>query len=153
MLFFSEPQVSYRAPSALPHNFSSGVCSSYLPYFQPLPHSLHAMERCNPFPINHLRTLSHSTEACGPLSARSSSARIRENLQPTKFRIFFQVPYTATPLFSHSSQNCRGGGLRNAYHPQVLLQLQPFLLSAFYLLHCLVLFGFQIPVHDSRLLI
>ncbi len=29
---------------------------------------------------------------------------------PTLFRIFFQVPYAPTPLFSHSSQNCRGVG-------------------------------------------
>src|SRR5579859_7323055 len=32
------------------------------------------------------------------------------NPQPTKFRRFFQVPYPLTPVFSHSSENHRGGG-------------------------------------------
>ena len=34
---------------------------------------------------------------------------------PTKFRIFFQVPYAPSLLFSHSSQNCRGGGYSSRF--------------------------------------
>ena len=32
--------------------------------------------------------------------------------RPPVFRTFFQVPYTLTLVFSHSSKNCRGGGCR-----------------------------------------
>ena len=41
----------------------------------------------------------------------TESSPIPENPRPTKFRIFFQVPYTLSSFFSHSSENRRGVGV------------------------------------------
>ena len=37
-----------------------------------------------------------------------SIPKSRRNPRPPKLRIFFQVPYPLTLVFSHSSENCRG---------------------------------------------
>src|SRR5690242_10420099 len=46
-----------------------------------------------------------------PRKTSSIPFTLRLRSQPTKFRIFFQVPYPLSPFFSHSSENHRGVGV------------------------------------------
>ena len=97
-------------------------------------HDVHDRNALNFNPVKALRTAFFATEGWGVASALipypeplvyparpeprgelrgGLSFLIRQNpysSRPTIFRIFFQVPYALTLLFSHSSQNCRGGG-------------------------------------------
>src|SRR5215472_15800932 len=80
-------------------------------------------------------------------SAKSAAAALPHSLfclQLSAFYLVFKVPYAPTPLFSHSSQNCRGGGiffpnrnallawpyLRSPHPPQLRVGILSFALIA-----------------------
>lgn len=93
----SRQPVKVSTPSDLP------LCPTNNPGLYPLsfhslPHSLAQWSTRNRFPLNHLRTLSHSTEGGVDRPMPRS---------PVSY-IFFQVPYALSLVFSHSSKKCQG---------------------------------------------